>query len=41
MLEYDRMMQERHEQGEAKRFTESRKRRREMEEVQKGIRTVE
>ncbi|TNV81697.1 hypothetical protein FGO68_gene7961 [Halteria grandinella] len=41
MLEYDRMMQERHLQGESKRFTESRKRRREMEDIQKGVRSME
>jgi transposase len=41
MIEYDRMMQEKHEQGENKRFTESRKRRREMEDVQKGVRSLE
>ena len=38
MIEYDRILQEKHEHGESKRFTESRKKRRELEEIDKSIR---
>jgi hypothetical protein len=38
MLEYDRIMQEKHENGEAKRYIESRRKRRELEEKDKSIR---
>lgn len=38
MIEYDRLLQEKLEQGESKRFTESRKRRRELEEIDKSVR---
>lgn len=41
MLQYDRMLQVKHEQGENKRFLESRKRRREMEDIQKSLRSTE
>jgi hypothetical protein len=33
MIEYDKLMQEKHAMGESRRFTESRKKRRQMEEV--------
>jgi hypothetical protein len=38
MLEYDKMLQEKHEKEGAARATESRKKRRQLEEVDKSIR---
>jgi hypothetical protein len=37
MLEYDRMLREKQEQEGSKRHSESRKNRKQMEEVQKGL----
>jgi hypothetical protein len=38
MLEYDKMQQEKYQNGEAKKFLESRKRRMELEAIDQGLR---